>query len=169
MLLLIALLACKADEDSSTLDTSIKTTDTAPTGWDLPLSVTALSVACDGADWVWTVTTAGWAGGAALTIYGPPSDEGGFEWSEAHPFPVRPDDYDPDGAWEVRSLTLTPAGSAEAVVPGSSTQLACSEAELAVPTWLLVLSDRTGVEATCVTGGADPTALGLDCESAPAR
>lgn len=141
------LIACSGDvvttDDTSTVDTS----DT----WRFAGDVSVASAALTCTDDVWTASlrTTGWASGATLAMV-----DTDAEVSEAHAFAAKPTHWDPDGAWEERTLALTTADPAQ---PGVSTQWACD----AEPTlsFQISLLDASGTILDCRIWGAAPEAL----------
>jgi hypothetical protein len=140
------LIACGGDAlttDSSTTDTSDTWTYTGAVALD------TASLSC--ADDVWTASlrTTGWASAAQLEMVDTDNT-----LMEAHPFPTQPTQWDPDGAWEERSLTLTMSDPA---VLGASTQWGCvDEGTLS---FQITLLDAAGAVLECRTWGAAPEAL----------
>lgn len=150
-MLLLLLFACKGDTTVDSAVDSAAATDTAPVGEDVPVELLEADVRCE-AGVSASLRSAGWLGGATLTLYGP-STESGWLVEEAHPFPTLPEDYDPLGAWDAYSLNLI--ASAE-YAAGVSTALDCT-----LPwSWQIEVRDSAGAVADCVAGGDEADSLG---------
>lgn len=86
-------------------------------------------------------------------------NEGAY-YIETHPFPLAPEETDPDGAWERHRLSLVYSSGPDGYRSGAQTKIMCSQVELT--TYALQVEADGGAVPACYIWGENPEALGAE-------
>jgi hypothetical protein len=117
-----------------------------------PTTLTSAGYACSGDQWVLSAETEGWTSTGRFNLWETGNDIG---WDEEHPLPSV--DFDPDQQWDLLESVLTSSASVADFVAGTNTVFQCGVHDIdPVMTWMVRVTDPTGVDADCWLAGSDP-------------
>jgi hypothetical protein len=105
---------------------------------------------CDSIGYFFDALLIGWGSSPELYILETAS---GSSYSEMHPFPSNPYEYDPNGCSELYYLEIDTVGSIGEVVEGETTLLSCDQ--INALSWLIYIFDTSGNAVECAGWGDD--------------
>lgn len=128
--------------------------------YDGPTLVEAAFHDCDADSWSFQVVSVGWMLSADLSVFQTGTTN---NWEETHSFPDDSADYDPDGWWDSRELTLRHVETPGDVVAGETTLFDCNQGRIDTLTWVVEIFDVDGAWADCGVWGSDAEAVAPEC------